>query len=83
METECKNAENRSLDEVMDEIENKFHREIRFQVDTDWQGRWHVDIEEIDEEGEDDIYTDGYFVETSLIFDSEKKAVDWLIERFL
>lgn len=55
------------FDLVADRIEAKLHGDVRILVDKNWDGTWHVEVQEIaeegaeDEDGWEDITSDGYF----------------------
>lgn len=78
-------SENLDFDEIADAVEKKLHNDVRILCEQDYEGKWHVDVQEIadDDEEEEDVTDDGYFSIRTHVADNLEDAAKWLKKYYL
>lgn len=78
-----------NFDLVADRCEAVCHGEIRILADKDYKGIWHIEVQEIAEDGDEfeegweEIDSDGWFTVESKKFESLDEAAIWLHNRYI
>lgn len=78
-------SENLDFDEIADAVEKKLHGDVRILCDRDYEGKWHIDVQEIadDDEEEEYVNDDGYFSIRTHVADNLEDAAKWLKQYYL
>lgn len=75
------------FDELCDQVEKKYHGELRIIADKNWQDIWTVEIQEVADEDDEDYWgnewDDGWFTVTRKNFNNLTEASDWIKEYYL
>lgn len=78
-----------SFDIVCDQIEANPHGEIRILADQDFKGIWHIKVQEVADEGDEEedgweeIDSDGFFTVECKKFEDLEEAAVWLHNRYI
>lgn len=78
-----------NFDLVADRCEAQLHGEIRILADRDYKGIWHIEVQEIADEGDEfeggweEIDSDGFFTVERKKFEDLDEAAVWLYNRYI
>lgn len=79
-----------NFNHIADLIEAQLHGDVRILIDKDYKGEYHVEVQEIAEEGDEDdegwenITSDGWFtINEKRGLKSYDAAAKWLEEQYL
>lgn len=72
------------FDKIADQVEASVHHDLRILVEKDYENKYHIDVEEIDEDYDpSDDWSSEYTGVAYKVFDNLKEAAEWLKEKYL